>query len=154
MYVYTIIERRHTMQLKKNPTVSAPESLEPMSMEEFDDFVDPVVETGIPDPDIQDFTFEQPVSIDPVTKPALHPPKPSHINPSPAVRESSFKKHLQELKKANSDAYEKVQKEIERQIIDYDVTFYVLPTGTKPFILEKLKKEGLKVEGNTVKFNF
>ena len=115
-----------------DPSKKSDESLEAISLEDMDLYMDEIDDWD----EVEDIKDSAPL-IDPIIK--------EDKVSSKKKEETSFKKRLQNLKKANADLIEKTKKEIEVQIVDFDASTYVLSKGTKSFVIEALKKEGLEV---------
>ena len=115
-----------------DPSKKSDESLEAISLEDMDLYMDEIDDWD----EVEDIKDSAPL-IDPIIK--------EDKVSSKKKEETSFKKRLQNLKKANADLIEKTKKEIEVQIVDFDASTYGLSKDTKSFVIEALKKEGLEV---------
>lgn len=108
------------------------ESLEAISLEDMDLYMDEIDDWD----DVEEIEETSAPLIAPIIKEG---------KVSSKKQETSFKKRLQNLKKANADLIEKTKNEIEAQIVDFDASLYVLSKDTKSFVIEALKKEGLEI---------
>lgn len=118
-----------------DPSKKSDESLEAISLEDMDLYMDEIDDWDEVE-EVEDIKDSAPL-IDPIIK--------EDKVSSKKKEETSFKKRLQNLKRANADLIEKTKKEIEVQIVDFDASTYVLSKDTKSFVIEVLKKEGLEV---------
>lgn len=123
------------------------ESLEAIGLDEMDDMMDKIDNWDDESPVVESVPEEKAQHQEaPLIAPVVAPVRIDEVKEKPSkVDNSSFKKRLQQLKKANTDLIEKTKKELETQIIDFDASSYVLEKDTKSFVIETLKKEGLEV---------
>lgn len=111
------------------------ESLEAISLEDMDLYMD----------EIDDWDDVEEIEETKETSAPLIAPIIKEGKVSSKKQEMSFKKRLQNVKKANADLIEKTKNEIEAAVIDFDASIYVLSKDTKSFVVEALKNEGLEI---------